>query len=757
MSVSPTRHRPRPRPATCEDWNEDARTIIPDTRRTANSAVKRSSKPDISIVAKVGEDNTSKAAKVGKDDASDSGYFSQTAATVDSGGSSQRSRLGLIPLTVDTGAAVNKAKTTVPESIAKSATRKSPTKLPPTTTTSKDQGKGSTRPEGCKCPDCAPKKKPAVTPLELRPPQDYFTLHQTSRPRGAGPPSPQSARAAPPDHAQQIPIANTAHPGGQPPSAQPQRMPRPMSFHAGAMPEVVYYPQPQVYIKQQPKPVFVTSPTYTLPSYPPTSAAYIPSPVQSAPQNYQIPSPYEQPRPQPRQWPAESYTHPPRHSAMYEPPVIQYGEQKPNYPTGVPPQPYSQSIPRDSGFHREKHPNPVQEYYERSDDYYKMPPPPAPTVPSQQRPTIRHAKTTSAAHATTYPRRSGEELPALTSTEADVSVRRRTRRETIAEPQPRSRRQSLAARPSAGPPRASYTSAPNERILVERAEMSAKQRRRASYYGQDALEREAERYQYETNHAPGTATKINPTIDSVKLTRKNTQSQASVAGSHSSTKSGGRSREGSDVKPRSGVSSRVVAGPTDGDGLSMRFHAGVKVDVKGDCVEGRTITFQHSGDGDGSMELRIGGRKAGDEGSSERSDKARGGPNKPHSHSGASHNGTVSYSDLAAPSRSSSRMRRASMYSESAAPSRSASRMRRSSHLEEVTETLRPRDRSRRPSRSRELDDDAAFREKTIVSRSRRSSPAKEMEDVTITERRLVRTESHSGRSSKSGYSGIEK
>lgn len=752
MSVNPS--RPHPLPATCEDWNEDARTTIPDTRRTANSAAKRSSKPDISLLAKAGDDNTPKLPKLhGKDGASDSGYSSQTAATVDSGGSSQRSRLGLAPLTVDTGAANEKTKTTPPESKPKSAARKSPTKPAPHATTSKNQGKESTRPEGCKCNDCAAKKKPIVTPVESRSPQDPFTLHPTSRTRGVSPPPAQSARAPPPDHAQQTMFVNTAQPRSRPPSAQPHRMARPMSFHAGMMPEGIYYPPPQAYVERRPQPILFATPTHPVPSYPTTSAPYMPSPVQPVPPTYPMPSPYEQHRSQPRQWPAEAYTHPSRHPAMYEPPIIQYGEPKSTYATGVLPQPYSQPAPRDPNFYRERHPNAVQEYYERGVDYYKMPPPPppAPTLPSHQRPAIRHAATTSAAHATLHPRRSGDEFPPLSSREADVSFRRLTRHESVPEHPPRSRRQSLIARPPAGPPKASYTSTPNERNLVERAYVPDKQRRRASYYGQDALEREAERYQYDTNNAPGAPVKTNPTIDTVKLGHKHTQSQASVAGSNSSTKSGGRSREGSDVKGRSGVSSRVVAGSAEADAFAMRFPAGVKVDVKGDGVEGRTITFQQSGDGDGSMELRIGGRKAGDEGS-ERNDRARV-TNQPHGHSGASHSGTVSHSDMGPPSRSSSRLRRNSMYSDSAAPSRSGSRMRRSSHLEDVAEPLRTGDRSRRPSRSREFDE-GALREKIIVSRSRRSSPVREMEDLTLTERRLVRTESRSGRSSRSNYSG---
>lgn len=749
MSADPS--RPHPLPATCEDWNEDARTTIPDTRRTANSAAKRSSKPDISLLAKVGEDNAQRAPNAGKDGASDSGYSSQTAATVDSGGSSQRSRLGLAPLTVDTGAANEKTKIAPPESKPKSAARKSPTKLTPHGTTSRNQSKENTRPEACKCYECAAKKKPAATPVASRSPQDYFTPHQPPRARGNGPPSPQSARAPPPDYAQQIPFVNPTQPRTRPPTTQPHRMARPMSFHAGMMPEGIYYSSPQTYVEERTQPVFVAAPIHHLPSYPPTSPTHIPAPVPPVPPTYLSASPYEQPRPQPTQWPAESNTHPSRHSALYEHPIIQYDEQKPRYTTRVPPQHYSQPAPRDSNSHREPQ-YPVKEYYERGIDYYKMPPPPAPTAPPHQRPAIRHAVTTSAAHATLHPRSSGDESAPISSRQADVSYRRLTRHESVSEEPPRSRRQSLSARVPAGPPRTIYTTVPNEKILVERPHVSDKQRRRASYYGQGALEREAERYQYDTNNAPGAPIKTNPTIDTVKVGHKHTQTQASVAGSRSSTKSGGRSREGSDVKPHSGVSKRVVGGETEPDAFAMRFPAGVKVDVKGGGVEGRTITFQQSGDGDGSMELRIGGRKASDEGS-ERSDRTRG-TIKPHSHSGgASHGGTVSYSDMGPPSRNSSRMRRASMYSDSAAPSRSSSRMRRSSHLEELAEPLRTGDRSRRQSRTRDYDE-GGFRDKTTVSRSRRSSPAKEMEDVTVTERRFVRTESRSGRSSRSGHSG---
>lgn len=750
MSVNPS--RPHPLPATCEDWNEDARTTIPDTRRTANSAAKRSSKPDISLLAKVGEDNAQKAPKPGKDGASDSGYSSQTAATVDSGGSSQRSRLGLAPLTVDTGAANEATKKAPPESKPKSAARKSPAKLTPQVPTSRNQSKESARPEGCKCSECAAKKKAAATPVESRSPQDYFTLHQPSRARGAGPPSPQSARVPPHDYAQQIPFVNPAQSRPGPPSTQPHRMARPMSFHAGMTPDGIYFPPPQTYVERRPQPVFVAAPIHPLPVYPPPSATYVPAPVQPVPPTYPLPSPYEQSRPQPPQWPAESHAHQSRHPALYEPPIIQYGEQKASYTTAIPPQHYSQPAPRDPNFHRERHPYPVQEYFERGVDYYRMPPPPAPTVPSHQRPAIRHSATTSAAHATLHPSRSGDDLPPLSSRQADVSFRRLTRHESVPEQQPRSRRQSLSARVPPGPPRKTYNSASNEKILIERAHVSDKQRRRASYYGQDALEREAERYQYDTNNAPGAPVKTNPTIDTVKSGQKHTQSQASVAGSRSSTRSGGRSRGSSDVKPRSGVNNRVMADGTDADAFAMRFPAGAKVDVKGDGVEGRMITIQQSGDGDGSMELRIGGRKAGDEGS-ERSDRTRG-TLKPHSYSGgASHGGTVNHSDMGPPSRNSSRMRRASMYSDSAAPSRSRSRMRRSSHLEELAEPLRTGDRSRRQSRTRDYEE-GAFREKTTVNKSRRSSPAREVEDVTLTERRLVRTESRSGRSSRSGYSG---
>ncbi|MCJ1297650.1 hypothetical protein MMC08_000438 [Hypocenomyce scalaris] len=706
MSISPTRRQPRA--AFCEDYNEDDKTTVPDTRRTANTAAKRSSKPDF------------KPEKVGKDGASDSGYSSQTAATVDSGGSSQRSRLGLAPLTAGT---VETNKLELPESKTESAARKTPPKIPLHTSVSRKQGQERTQRGECNCRDCILKNRASVTPLESRPPQDYFTLNPTSRPRCSVPPLPQSGRPPPPGHAQQTPFVATTQARSRPLPAQSHRIPRPMSFQGGPVPEVVYMPPPQAYGERRPQPLYVAPPAFPPPSYPPTSATYIPSPVQAVPPTYSVPSPYDQTRPQPRQWPTELYPHPSRRSSMYENPIIQYDRQQTSHTTATPPHPSSQPPPRGASFHRERPAHPIESYYERDEDSYQMPPPPPrPPTSSQQRPTIRHSATTSAAHPTLYHRRSIDESPQPLSTKAEIS-RRPTPRESVPGQEPRSRRQSLAARPSAGPARASYTSAPNERILVERAARSG---RRASYFGQDhgGLERKIEAYQEETRNAPGIPIYTTHTLDSIKQGSKNTKTNGSGTGSRSSTRSGGQSREGSDVKPNSRGSSRVVASPSEGDGFTMRFNAGVKVDVKGDGVEGRTISFRQTGEGDGSMEVCIGGRKGSDEGS-ERSDRHRG-TKKYHGHSGAA------------------------TYSNSAAPSRSGSLMRSNSNVKEGEETLRV------GGWSREVEDGAG-RERKIVrtwSQSRRSSPTKEFEDLTIRERQLVRSRSQSRRSSRSGYSG---
>lgn len=240
-----------------------------------------------------------------------------------------------------------------------------------------------------------------------------------------------------------------------------------------------------------------------------------------------------------------------------------------------------------------------------------MLPPPIPKkgaseAHQQQRPSIRHAASTSA----TLRRRSGLNKDYQDNPEVPPSAQKEKR--SVREP---SRRPPVSKRPSG-------TSSNNSAVsthAIERdiarlgidSERAAKQKRRMSYHGHEShrdLERSVEAYQAST----GTAM-LPMTADSLNLIRKKTTSSNT---SSRITGSGRGSREGSDVKPRSSTDRRSrseVKTHNDNDGLTMRFNAshGVNVDLKGGSVEGRTISLRQSRDGgDGEMEFSIGAKSS---------------------------------------------------------------------------------------------------------------------------------------------------
>ena len=259
----------------------------------------------------------------------------------------------------------------------------------------------------------------------------------------------------------------------------------------------------------------------------------------------------------------------------------------------------------------------------RDEDYYLMPPPgriPSSTSKQQHqlRPTIRHAATTSDAHPPLHHRRSDRSGEIADGTRSQPS----SRKPSEGEQEIRIKRPPLATIPSSGgsndkQAKTQASSRNDGHIKTESSGLTAKQKRRVSYHGHETpneLERVVEAYQASKNVA-APAVPIPLTADSLKLVRKKTHNSSSDTGSR---RSGGKagSREGSEVKTRSAIERRgasEVKGRTDNDddGITMRFNTsqGVKVDLKGSSVEGRTISLRPSQDGDGEMELSIGGRE----------------------------------------------------------------------------------------------------------------------------------------------------
>jgi hypothetical protein len=598
MSNSP----PHPRAAYFEEYNEDAHTTLPETRQTANVAAKRS-KLEIS---------KSMASQDGPDDASDSGN-SNPLTSLDGGepSSQEPKMVNPPPLKIDTTAGPGKPKT-------RDANGKSPgtpKKAPKTALKRADSKAQDSQPlgnKGCNCEEClAKKKRPTSMRKPSRQPEAHAPPLLLKKPEAPHPPSPLKPSRPQPI---QIPIVQPAQVRPRSATTQTYRAAgRPVSFHAGAMPEYLYT-QP-VYIERRPGPAVLTGLSYPPPSFTPPKPLYFPPSLPAMPPRQEIPPmspfPFEalpQPvplppgRPHPGQWASEPP--PPLHQPMLfgTSPIVDYS--RPHiYPISNPnPQPSSRR-----SFTQRERPGPLPEQtFMRDDDYFDMPPPPRPGGSSQQyRPTFRHAATTSAAHPTlhhTRSRRGDDNMAGLRG--------ERSPRKTSPEKREPSSRPPLAIRHSAASGNDRLNLYPAERSTARmRVESStAKQNRRASYYGYETpkdLERVVEAYQA---LKIADAARQELTADSLKLVRKKTQN--SDTGSRNSVE-GKRSREGSDVKPRNSTDRRGgsdVKSRTDPDGFTMRFPQGVNVDLKGGGVEGRTISLRQSGEGEGGMELSIGAR-----------------------------------------------------------------------------------------------------------------------------------------------------
>lgn len=569
-----------PRAAFCEDYNEDDHTVIPETRKVANVAAKRS-KPELV---------KTKSREVRQGGASGSGHSNHKAATHRNGDSSQATKTVPVPLKLDTAAIPIRRRPSLAEKRSESAHRSS-SKTPLQRSGSKTRRTETVQHDQCQCKECVARGRTATTPLERPWPADYYPFNQ-QRHRYDGPPSPLSARHPPPGYMHEIPIINTVQPRPRAATVQSGRPARPVSFHAGAMPEMMYITP--MYMERGPPPstsAYAHSPSFPPPSYPPGAGFAPPATPAAAPpparqDNYPPPSPiYIQPRPQPRQWTSELHTT--RRSSVYGRPVVEYEE--PTY--AAPPMERRSSSHRS---HREQPPTPSGDANFRDEDYYLMPPPPPRQTIPIHRPPSRHIVTTAS-----HPPHSRD-----ASVEARVSDR--SRKEEAPDQSSRSRRPSLSTRPPSTKKSTSYAnSSGNTKVSVE-----SPRQRRASYYGherrQDLEEKQKEIEAYQ--NAKGTKA-VPLTADALKAARKGTKAVGSDSGSQSRA---GSSREGSEVKTRStGGGGSGVATKSEAESFTMRFNAGagVKVDFAGDSVEGRTISLRPTGE-EGAMELSIGGKNS---------------------------------------------------------------------------------------------------------------------------------------------------
>ena len=561
MTNSPS-HSRAAEAAYLEEFNEEAQTTLPGTRRTANITAKRS-KP---------EDATP---RLIRDEFSDSGYSSHTAATMASTDSSLESKIGSNPSRVDTGAVAVKRRPTA-EGKRPQSRRQSPEKPPLTRIQSKSRKEEPAQPKNCTCTECVAKARRSAAPIKTSHPH---TDHVKPYHKQPAPVSPQSTRPSPSSAMPDVPILPQPRP--RPSTGQSYSRERPMSFHSGAIPE-----HTPIYI-ERPSPRYPPTPSFPPPPCPPQNSYFSLQQPIPQPREYFAPplSAYEiQPRPRPQRWTSE---HPqiarPQSMVYNTEHVIEY----PVYPIRTP---LLRPISRQTS-HRER-PTAIPDLHpSRDEDYYRMPPPPprANTKSRQEtRPPMQHANTVADVYQNTATR----------------GAHNSPNKQSYGEHE-RSRRPSLAR-----PTRTSDEKASNSlerhlaRMTIESS--SAKNRRRSSVYDHEFLrDLEGSVEEYQAAHRNLTSHTL--PIDSM-LARKKTHTSSSSTSSRHSEKSekSKTSREGSDVKSRR--TSSDVKNRHDNDKIAMRFSAsqGINLDIKGD-VKGQTINLRQGRD-EGEMELNIGVR-----------------------------------------------------------------------------------------------------------------------------------------------------
>ena len=613
------------RAAYFEDYNEDANTTIPETRQTANIAAKRS-KPDIAKL---------KGAQGGPDDASESGNSTAASPPGESEQPSQEPEMANPPaLKIDTSAKAPKSK----ERSSKGKTPGTPKKAPKIAlrrTESKGQDGQPSGNKKCDCEECQPSKakQPAMQRKSTRQSEGHVIPPPLLRTKTEAPTPPSPLKSSGPQPIQ-IPIVQPAQVRPRPTTTQTYRAARPVSFHAGTMPAEFLYMRP-LYVERPPGSAVIPGLPYPQPSFTPPKQWYFPPSLPTMPPPRReippmSPFPYER-RPQPMplvngrphlgHWVPEQPQYHRQPMPYGTSPIVEESGQFIYPGTNLNPQP---SPRRSFNLQRERPPPVHEEPFLCDEDYFPTIPPSRPVETLQQyRPSIRHAATTSALHPVLHHARGrrGEEIPA-------GPHRERSPRKASPEKREHASRPSLASRASgsSGHERSSmHVADRNMARMRPESGAAAKQNRRASYYGHEShkdLERVVEAYQALTVADAGPR-RPELTVDTLKLIRKKTQDSETNS---RNSREGKRSREGSDVKPRSSTDRRGgsdVKSRTDTEGFTMRFPQGVNIDLKGGGVEGRTISLRQSGEGEGGMELSIGGRGRNPASKNETSDRSR--------------------------------------------------------------------------------------------------------------------------------------
>lgn len=563
-----------PHAAFCEEYDEDANVILPETRQVANIS-SRQSKPDL------------KPAEANVDGASDSGYSSRTAATVNSSQSvpsEQRSPPALKPdaplKRPDKGKLRESRKEKgrdrerKPAVLANKmplATRRSSSRPPPHQPSKpKRHESASVQHNPDTCWECEQGLHHTSAPVEPRT-MDYPPYYYPQPPPAVDdyPPSPKSAARYSP-YVEDVHVSQSSRRRNRSNSYHSNG--RPLSFH-GMTPEMGMYSMVPVGQYDHGPPLSASA-YANAPTYPPPQHQYY-GRQESVPQ-----SPYERPRershsrtrePQPRRRSPGR-----RRSSVYVPPAIDYSPPAATYEDG--------GVPLERGPSREHRLRVASPSYEPDEDYYRMPPPPPKSKPQviQRRPNPPRKS------AATRERRLSDsfDMSELEDALPDRPVRT-VSRDTIVPGRSRSvksvRRASTYRESSPSP----------ARTLIEDS-----RRRRLSVYDYEPRDVEQKQRDAEEYQASKTGKTVPLTADAL-FKAKSFQRPDSDSGSQ---KSRSTSSRGSDTRTRDGSNSKHEDEENNKNNLVMTMN-GVTMSIPQDSVGGKRISLRTGDQGDVTMSI----------------------------------------------------------------------------------------------------------------------------------------------------------
>lgn len=574
-----------PHAAFCEEYDEDTNVTLPETRKVANAAAKRS-KSDL------------RPAETGVDVASDSGYSSRTAATVNSGQSVPSGRKSPTALKLDPplkGPDKEKLRESrkekgkemegrpvVADDRVSLASRRSSSRPPSHhRSPSRPRRRESVRHHPETCWECQQGLYPGSPPVELRS-IDYPYYYPHPPPAPDYPPSPKSTRF-PPLYVPDVHVSQGGRRSRR--SNSYHSSSRPVSFH-GVTPEMGMYSMvPMSHYEHGPPlsaSAYANAPTFPPPPFPQQPQYYGRS--DAVPQ-----SPYDRPRERSRSRTREPKSR--RRASVYGPPIVDYAPPTPTYEDGAPLE------RRPSREHRSRIPSPS---YDRDEDYYRMPPPPSKPKPPPQviqkrrpDPLRKPAPTTVAPPA----RRLSQSLDLSDLEDAlpDDRPLRKVSRETIVPERSRSVLNGRRRR----------TTSYHESSRSSRSSVEDSRRRRLSVYDYEPRDIEQKQREAEEYQAARSGKTVPLTADALSKAksahRPDSDSESQQSRSTSSRGSDVRTRDGSGVGSKYDDDSRRSKNK-----LVMTMN-GLEMSIPQDQMGGKRINLKT--DEQGAVVMKIAGRR----------------------------------------------------------------------------------------------------------------------------------------------------